>query len=64
MIMTSQKVFILFSLYKQSDKSKPINWATAVFSSRELAEKKKRSIEDTRKDIEECFIQENFVQTI
>lgn len=62
--MTSQKVFILFSLYKQSDKTKPINWATAVFSNRELAEEKKRSIEDTRKDIEECFIQENFVQTI
>jgi hypothetical protein len=59
----NQRIFILFSLYKQSDKTKPINWATAVFSTRELAEKKKRSIEDTRKDIEECFIQENVLQT-
>ncbi len=58
-----QRVWILFSLYRQDEKTKPINWATAVFSTRELAEIRKREIEDTRGDIEEVFIQENIVTT-
>lgn len=60
----NQKVWILFSLYKQDDDRKPINWATAVFSAKELAEAKKEKIESTREDIKEVFIQENNIQTI
>jgi len=59
----NQKIWILFSLYRQDDDRKPINWATAVFSTKELANKKKEEIENMRNDIREVFIQENNIQT-
>lgn len=52
----------MFSLYKQDDDRLPINWATAVFASEELALQAKRITEE-RSDIKEVFVQENNIQT-
>lgn len=59
----NQRVWILFSLYNQDGDKLPINLATAAFSTKELAESKKRQIENTRKDIKEVFIREVSIQT-
>ena len=59
--MEIPKVWILQSLYRNDDKTKPINWATAVFATEELAETHKQEIGETRDDIEEVYIQEHYV---
>ena len=58
-----QKVWILQSLYKNDNDREPINWATAVFATQELATKKKTEIENSRNDIKEVYIQSHFVCT-
>lgn len=55
------QVWILFSLYNQSDDKKPINWATAVFENEQAALNMKNKIEETRTDIREVFIQHHYV---
>ena len=58
----NQKVWIMFSLYKQTDDRSPANWATAVFANEEHA-KAAKEITEQRADMKEVFIQENNIQT-
>ena len=57
-----QIVWILQSLYQQDDDKQPINWATAVFATEELARRKMAEIKNTRTDIKEVYIRSHFVQ--
>ncbi len=58
----NQKVWIMFSVYKQDDARSPVNWATAIFANEEHA-KAAKEITEQRTDIKEVFIQENNIQT-
>jgi hypothetical protein len=50
------KVYVLMSIYKNQDSKDPLNWATSVFATSELADQRKRDLLDYRKDIADVVI--------
>jgi len=57
-----EKVYVLMSIYKQQDKNDPMNWATSVFETEELANQCKRDLLQYREDIADVVIFPSEVQ--
>jgi hypothetical protein len=59
--MKHEQVWVLLSVYNQDDNRKPENWATSVYATAELAEARKKEIEN-RSDINRVVLMKCDVQ--